>query len=111
MHACVSRWSWWVSVRKVFFLFSTDARRACSHGVIGSAMGVYPRCTGSNPVERNGPSFFMPSALSFIFLSRASSDSVEVLADREVADGSRGPTDRTWSVLYCMLVFHDGVGG
>ena len=34
-------------------LFLTDARRVCSRCVIRSPMGVYPRCTGSNPVERN----------------------------------------------------------
>ena len=37
----------------------TDARRACSHGVIGSTMGAYPRGTGSNPIEGNG--HFFPS--------------------------------------------------
>ena len=38
---------------------STDARRACRRGVIGSTMGAYPRGTGSNPVEGNG--HFFPS--------------------------------------------------
>ena len=45
----------WVS--EVFH--STDARRACRRGVIGSTMGAYPRDTGSNPVEGNG--HFFPS--------------------------------------------------
>ena len=40
---------------KVFV--STDARRACPRGVIGSTMGVYPRGTGSNPVQGNGHFF------------------------------------------------------
>ena len=31
----------------------TDARRACSRGVIGSMMGAYPRGTGLNPFEGN----------------------------------------------------------
>ena len=48
---------------------STDARRACSRGVIGSTMGAYPTGAGSNPVEGNGHFFsLMPSALSFVFL-------------------------------------------
>ena len=48
---------------------SNDARRACSHGVIGSTMGAYPRGTGSNPVEGNGHFFpLIPSVLSFAFL-------------------------------------------
>ena len=38
---------------------STDERRACRRGVIGSTMGAYPRGTGSNPVEGNG--HFFPS--------------------------------------------------
>ena len=38
---------------------STDARRACRHGVIGSTMGAYPRGTGSNPIKGNG--HFFPS--------------------------------------------------
>ena len=45
----------WVS--EVFH--STDARRACRRGAIGSTMGAYPRGTGSNPVEGNG--HFFPS--------------------------------------------------
>ena len=36
---------------------STDARRACPRGVIGSTMGAYPRGAGSNPIERNGHFF------------------------------------------------------
>ena len=38
---------------------STDARRDCRRGAIGSTMGAYPRDTGSNPVEGNG--HFFPS--------------------------------------------------
>ena len=34
---------------------STDTRRACPGGVIGSTVGMYPRGTGSNPVEGNEP--------------------------------------------------------
>ena len=47
----------WVS--EVFV--STDGRRACRRGVIGSTMGAYPIGTGlgSNPVEGNG--HFFPS--------------------------------------------------
>ena len=51
---------------EVFVL--AGVRRACSRGVIGNTMGAYPRGTGSNPVEGNGHFFFMPSALSFVFL-------------------------------------------
>ena len=47
---------------------STDARHACSRGVIGSTMGVYPRGTGSNPVEGNGHFSLTLSAPSFLFL-------------------------------------------
>ena len=36
---------------------STDARRACSRGVIGNTMRAYPGGTGSNPVEGNGHFF------------------------------------------------------
>ena len=45
----------WVS--EVFV--STDGRRACRRGAIGSTMGAYPRDIGSNPVEGNG--HFFPS--------------------------------------------------
>ena len=38
---------------------STDGRRTCRRGVIGSTMGAYSRDTGSNPVEGNG--HFFPS--------------------------------------------------
>ena len=38
---------------------STDGRRACLRGVIGSTMGEYPRGTGSNLLEGNG--HFFPS--------------------------------------------------
>ena len=41
----------------------------------------------------------IPSALSFVFLWHASSDSAEVLADA----WRRGPADRSWS-LSCMIV-------
>ena len=47
---------------------STDARRACSRGVIGSTVGTYPRGTGLNSVEGNRHFSFMPSGLSFVFL-------------------------------------------
>ena len=43
----------------------TDARRACSRGVIGSTMGAYPRGTGSNPIE--GMGHFFPHTVSSIF--------------------------------------------
>ena len=67
-----------------------------THGVVGA----YPRGTGSNPVEGNGHFFsLIPSALSFVFLWHASSDSAEVLADA----WCRGPADRSWSVS-CMIV-------
>ena len=52
----------WVS--EVFV--STDARRACPRSVIVSTVGAYPRGTGSNPVEGNGP-FFSPHTVSSIF--------------------------------------------
>ena len=45
---------------------STDGRRACRRGAIGSTMGAYPRDTGSNPVEGNGH-FFFPHTVSSIF--------------------------------------------
>ena len=51
----------WVS--EVFV--STDGRRACRRGAIGSTMGAYPRDTGSNPVEGNG--HFFPHTVSSIF--------------------------------------------
>ena len=47
---------------------STDARRACPRGVIGSTVGAYPGGTGSNPVKGNGhffPSYRRPYFLSF----------------------------------------------
>ena len=46
---------------------STDARRACPRGVIGSTMGAYPRSTGSNPVDGNG--HFFPSCRQLYLLS------------------------------------------
>ena len=46
---------------------STDARRACCRGVIGSTMGAHPRGTGSNPVEGNG--HFFPSCRQLYFSS------------------------------------------
>ena len=36
---------------------STDGRRACRRGAIGSTIGAYPRDTGSNPVKGNGHFF------------------------------------------------------
>ena len=39
---------------------STDARHACLRVVIGSAMGAYPRGTGSNPGEGNEHFFLIP---------------------------------------------------
>ena len=55
----------WVS--EVFH--STDARRACRRGAIGSTMGAYPRDTGSNLVEGNGHFFpsYRPLYLSSFF--------------------------------------------
>ena len=48
---------------------SSDARYACSCGVIRSTMEACPRGTGSDSVEGNGHFFLlMPSALSFVFL-------------------------------------------
>ena len=79
---------------------STDARRACRRGAIGSTMGAYPRDTGSNPVEGNG--HFFPSYRQLYlssFFDTLRSDSAEVLADAL----RRGPADRSWS-LSCMIV-------
>ena len=50
---------------KVFV--STDARRACSRGVIGSTMGAYPGGTGSNPTVGNG--HFFPLCRQFYLSS------------------------------------------
>ena len=48
---------------------SSDARYACSCGVIRTTMDVCPRGTGSDPVEGSEHFFLlMPSALSFVFL-------------------------------------------
>ena len=53
---------------------SPDARRACSRGVVGGAVGAYPRGTGSSPVGGGGGGGewalfpLMLSALSFVFL-------------------------------------------
>ena len=47
---------------------STDGRRACRRGAIGSTVGAYPRDIGSNPVEGMGTFSLIPSALSFVFL-------------------------------------------
>ena len=44
---------------------STDGRRPCRRGVIGSTVGAYPRGTGSNPVEGN--EHFFPHTVSSIF--------------------------------------------
>ena len=50
-------------------LVLSEARYACSCGVIRSAMDACPRGTASDPVEGNGHFFLlMPSALSFVFL-------------------------------------------
>ena len=48
---------------------STDARRACSHGVIGSTMGAHPRGTGSNSVEGSGHKFFPSCCTCQLYLS------------------------------------------
>ena len=78
----------------------SNTHSACPRGVIGSTMGVYPRGAGSNPVEGNGHLFsLILSALSFVFLWHASSDSAEVLADAWRC----GPADRSWSVP-CMII-------
>ena len=51
---------------------STDARRACRRGVIGSTMGAYPRGIGSNLVEGNG--HFFPSYRQLYLSSLSLSD-------------------------------------
>ena len=48
----------------------------------------------------------IPSALSFVFLWHASSDSAEVLADA----WRRGPADRSWSFFHAWL-FRGGADG
>ena len=48
---------------------STDGRRACRRGAIGSTMGAYPRDTGSKSRRGQWALFSLaPSALSFVFL-------------------------------------------
>ena len=87
----------WVS--EVFH--STDARRACRRGAIGSKH--YGRVSQRYRFESRRGQWalfpLIPSALSFVFLWHASSDSAEVLADA----WRRGPADRSWS-LSCMIV-------
>ena len=103
MHDCVSRRSWRVSVWSVCF----DMTRGGPYlrGVIGSTVGVYPRGTGSNPVEGNG--HFFPHAVSSIFrlsltrFVRLSGGPCRCLMSR---------SRRSWSVS-CMIVFHEGAGG
>ena len=74
MHACVSRWSWWVSVLSVCF----DWRKACllswfnrKHDVRVSWRYRFESCWGEWAFFclGNGHSFCLtPSALSFVFL-------------------------------------------
>ena len=75
---------------------STDARRACSHGVIGSTMGAYPRGTGSNPVEGNGHLF--PSCRQLYLPSFSDMSLPTQRRSLQTPGGSRGPTYRSWSV-------------
>ena len=75
---------------------STDARRACSRGVIGSMMGAYPRGTGSSPIEGNG--HFFPSCHQLYPSSFSDMPFPTQRRSLQTPGGSRGPTDRSWSV-------------
>ena len=74
---------------------STDGRRACRRGVIGSTMGAYPRDTGSNPVEGNG--HFFPSYRQLYLSSFSEAD-------------TRRPTQRRSLQMLGVAVPQIGVG-
>ena len=71
---------------------STDPKRTCSRGVIGSTMGAYPRGTGSNPPSR-AMGTFSPHAVSSIFR-------LSLTRFFRLSGGPCrcGPVDRSWSV-------------
>ena len=78
-HTYFSRWSWWVSVWSVCF----DWRETCllpwcnrKHDGHVSQRYRFESCRGQWALYS-----LIPSALSFVFLWHASSDSAEVLAD------------------------------
>ena len=79
---------------EVFVL--SDARHACSRGVIGSTVGVYPRGTGSNPVEGNG--HFFPSCRQLYLSSFSDTPLLTQRRSLQTLGGSRSPADRSWSV-------------
>ena len=70
---------------------STNARRACPRGVVGSTMGVYPRGTGSNPVEGNG--HFLPSHRRLY------------LSQRRIQTGARTPTSQKKKKKTSLIFF------
>ena len=79
---------------------STDARQACRRGVTGKHYGrVSQRYKFESRRGQWALFSLIPSALSFVFLWHASSDSAEVLADA----WRSSPADRSWSVS-CMIV-------
>ena len=93
----VSRSSWRVSVWSVCF----DWREACLPSWCNRKH--YGRVSQRYRFESRRGQWalfsLIPSALYFVFLWHASSDSAEVLADA----WRRGPADRSWSVS-CMIV-------
>ena len=92
MHDCftIELTGKWSEVRFV----STDGRRACRRGVIGSTMGAYPRGTGSNPVEGNG--HFFPSYRQ-LYLS-SFSDTHTRAHVRTLINVGRSPTTQTRAI-------------
>ena len=68
---------------------STDARRACRRGAIGSTMGAYPRDTGSNPVEGNGHFFLSYGQLYLSSFFDTHTHSLILCVPGSSRDGSR----------------------
>ena len=75
---------------------STDARRACRRGAIGSTMGAYPRDTGSNPSRAMG-TFFLHAVSSIFRLPLTHTHTLLLFSEKEVMyvrDGENGDSLR-----------------
>ena len=86
---------------------STDTRRFCPRGVIGSTVCAYPKGTGSNPIEGNGHFIFFsyrqlyPS--SFSEALRPTQRKTFQMPDVAIAQIGLG--------VFHACLFHDRAGG
>ena len=102
-HTHTSRWGQWAlfSSYRQLYLSSFSDTHTHTHTAHTHTHTAHTHTNTHTHTRRGQWALFslIPSALSFVFLWHASSDSAEVLADA----WRRGPADRSWS-LSCMIV-------